>query len=134
MAFPVRRMRRLRRTSALRRLVAEARLNVDDLVARLFVREDISSPAPVPSLPGVVQHTRDSLRKEVRELAGLGIPAVILFGVPARKDAHGSAAWNRHGIVQIVLRALREGLSAYLVLIADLCLSESVVHSQSDAL
>src|SRR5437762_8016508 len=107
MTFPTRRMRRLRRTPALRRMVAETRLSVDDLVAPLFVREDISSPAPVLSLPGVVQHTRESLRKEVRELAGLGIPAVILFGIPTRKDAEGSEAWNRDGIVQVALRDLR---------------------------
>src|SRR5881275_319289 len=108
MAFPARRMRRLRRTPALRRLVAEARVTVDDLVAPLFVREDISSPVPVTSLPGVVQHTRESLRKEVRELAGLGVPAVILFGIPARKDAQGSEAWNSDGIVQAALRDLRD--------------------------
>src|SRR2546423_2029572 len=100
MAFPARRMRRLRRTPAMRRLVAEARVTVDDLVAPLFVREDIAVPSPVPSLPGVVQHTRESLRKEVRELAGLGLPGVILFGIPARKDAQGSEAWNSDGIVQ----------------------------------
>src|SRR3954451_8207743 len=99
MAFPARRMRRLRRTPALRRLVAEARLGVDDLVAPLFVREDITSPAPVPSIPDVVQHTRESLRKELRELAGLGAAGVVLFGVPARKDAQGSEAWNPDGIV-----------------------------------
>src|SRR6184192_3820404 len=108
MAFPARRMRRLRRTTALRRLVAETRLTVDDLVAPLFVREGIEMPAPVPSLPGVVQHTRESLRKEVRELADLGLPAVILFGVPANKDPQGSEAWNPEGIVQVALRDLRD--------------------------
>src|ERR687890_2917417 len=90
MPFPERRMRRLRRTPALRRLVAETHLSVDDLVAPLFVREGISEPQPIASLPGVVQHTRESLRKEVTELAGLGVPGVILFGVPERKDAEGS--------------------------------------------
>src|SRR5436305_15015488 len=108
-------MRRLRRTPALRRLVAEARLTVDDLMAPLFVREDISSPAPVPSLPGVVQHTRESLRKEVRELAGLGIPAVILFGIPARNDAQGSEAWYRDGSVPAALRDLRDEIGDALV-------------------
>src|SRR6266513_3210203 len=101
MAFPARRLRRLRRTPALRRLVAEARVTVDDLVAPLFVREGIEAPQPIASLPGVVQHTRESLRKEVRELADLGLPAVILFGVPARKDPVGSEAWNPEGIVQM---------------------------------
>src|SRR5947209_18677051 len=124
MAFPARRLRRLRRTPALRRMVAEARITVDDLVAPLFVREDIASPAPVPSLPGVVQHTRESLRKEVRELAGLGIPAVVLFGIPSRKDAQGSEAWNPDGIVQAALRDLRAEDGDSLVLMADLCLDE----------
>src|SRR5438874_13833211 len=128
MAFPARRMRRLRRTPALRRLVAETRLSVDDLVAPLFVREDISSPAAVPSLPGVVQHTRESLRKEVRELAGLGIPAVILFGIPARKDAEGSEAWNPDGIVQVALGDLRDEVGDSLVVMADLCLDEYTDH------
>ncbi len=127
-------MRRLRRTPALRRLVAETRLSVDDLVAPLFVREDISSPAPVPSLPGVVQHTRESLRKEVRELASLGIPAVILFGIPARKDAEGSEAWNPDGIVQLALRDLRDEVGDSLVLMADLCLDEYTDHGHCGVL
>src|SRR3954467_640516 len=127
-------MRRLRRTPALRRLVAEARLSVDDLVAPLFVREDISSPAPVLSLPGVVQHTRESLRKEVRELAGLGIPAVILFGIPTRKDAEGSEAWNADGIVQVALRDLRDEVGDTLVLMADLCLDEYTDHGHCGVL
>jgi porphobilinogen synthase len=127
-------MRRLRRTPALRRLVAEARLSVDDLVAPLFVREDITSPAPVQSLPGVVQHTRESLRKEVRELAGLGVPGVVLFGVPARKDAQGSEAWNPDGIVQVALRDLRAEVGDSVVLMADLCLDEYTDHGHCGVL
>src|SRR5437763_11987222 len=127
-------MRRLRRTPALRRLVAEARLTVDDLVAPLFVREDIAAPEPVASLPGVVQHTRESLRKEVRELAGLGLPAVILFGIPSRKDAEGSEAWNPNGIVQIALRDLRDEVGDELVLMADLCLDEYTDHGHCGVL
>jgi porphobilinogen synthase len=134
MAFPARRLRRLRRTPALRRLVAEARVTVDDVVAPLFVREDIAAPAPVPSLPGVVQHTRESLRKEVRELAGLGIPGVILFGIPARKDAQGSEAWNRDGIVQAALRDLRDEVGDSLVMMADLCLDEYTDHGHCGVL
>ncbi|MBV9410171.1 MAG: porphobilinogen synthase, partial [Acidimicrobiia bacterium] len=134
MTFPERRMRRLRRTPALRRLVAETRLSVDDLVAPLFVREDITSPAPVTSLPGVVQHTRESLRKEVRELAGLGIPAVILFGIPAHKDPEGSEAWNPDGIVQLALRDLRDEVGDSLVLMADLCLDEYTDHGHCGVL
>jgi porphobilinogen synthase len=121
-------MRRLRRTPALRRLVAETRLAVDDLVAPLFVREGIHEPRPIPSLPGVVQHTRESLVKEARRLASLGVPAVILFGVPARKDPEGSEAWSPDGIVQVSLRDLRDELGDSLVLIADLCLDEYTDH------
>src|SRR3954471_19152353 len=118
MSFPARRLRRLRRTPALRRLVSEVRLSVDDLVAPLFVREGVDAPVPVPSLPGVVQHTRESLRKEVRELADFGIPAVILFGVPAHKDPEGSEAWNPDGIVQLALSDLRDEVGDSLVLMA----------------
>ncbi|HMQ26879.1 MAG TPA: porphobilinogen synthase, partial [Acidimicrobiales bacterium] len=119
---------RLRTTPAMRRWVAEARLSVDDLVAPLFVREGIDEPQPIASLPGVVQHTRESLRKEVRELVGLGIPAVILFGVPASKDAEGSQAWDPDGIVQVALKDLRDDVGDDLVLMADLCLDEYTDH------
>ena len=128
MAFPLHRPRRLRTTSALRRLVAETRLGVDDLVAPLFVREGITEPQPIGSLPGVVQHTRESLRKEVASLAALGVPGVILFGVPARKDAVGSEAWNPDGIVQLALRDLRDEVGDRLVLMADNCLDEYTDH------
>jgi porphobilinogen synthase len=124
----------LRRSAALRRLVAETRLGVDDLVAPLFVREGIDEPQPIVSLPGVVQHTRASLRAEVKELAALGIPAVILFGVPARKDAVGSEAWNPDGIVQVGLRDLRDDLGDELVLMADTCLDEYTDHGHCGVL
>jgi porphobilinogen synthase len=126
--FPQRRLRRLRRTPAMRRLVAEAHLSIDDLIAPLFVREGIDEPAAINSLPGVVQHTRESLRKEVHELAVLGVPAVILFGVPAHKDATGSGAWDPDGIVQVALRDLRSELGDEVVLMADLCLDEYTDH------
>ena len=128
MSFPQRRLRRLRRTPALRRLVAETRLSVDDLIVPLFVREGIDHPHEIASLPGVVQHTRESLRKEVHELAQLGIPAVILFGVPATKDAEGSGAWDHDGIVQVALRDLRGDMGDDLVIMADLCLDEYTDH------
>ena len=134
MAFPARRLRRLRRTPALRRLVAETRLGVDDLIAPLFVREGIAEPQPIASLPNVVQHTRESLVKEVRELAELGVPGVILFGVPARKDATGSEAWNPEGIVQAALRDLRDEVGDRLVLLADLCLDEYTDHGHCGVL
>jgi porphobilinogen synthase len=127
-------MRRLRRTPALRRLVAETHVSVDDLVAPLFVREGIDDPQPIASLPGVVQHTRDSLRKEVRELVSLGVPAVVLFGVPEAKDAQGSGAWDPDGIVQVALRDLRDEVDDQMVLIADLCLDEYTDHGHCGVL
>jgi porphobilinogen synthase len=127
-AFPQRRLRRLRRTPALRRLVAETRLSVDDLIVPLFVREGIDHPHEISSLPGVFQHTRESLRKEVHELADMGVPAVILFGVPAHKDAEGSGAWDADGIVQVALRDLRADMGDDLVVMADLCLDEYTDH------
>lgn len=128
MTFPQQRLRRLRRTPSLRRLVAETRLGVDDLVAPLFVREGIDAPVPLQSLPGVVQHTRDSLRAEVAELVGLGVNAVILFGVPGSKDAEGSGASDPDGIVQLALKDLRDDLGDSVVLMADLCLDEYTDH------
>jgi porphobilinogen synthase len=130
MSFPARRLRRLRRTPALRRLVAETRLNVDDLVAPLFVRAGITEPAPIDSMPGVVQHTLESLRKEVRALADLGVPGVILFGIPAAgtKDAEGSQAWAADGIAQVALRDIRDEVGDQLVVMADLCLDEYTDH------
>src|SRR3954464_754007 len=127
-------MRRLRRTPALRRLVAETRLSVDDLVAPLFVREGIDEPQPIASLPGVVQHTRESLRKEAARLVDLGVPALILFGVPATKDAEGSGAWDPDGIVQVALRDLRDDVGDDLVLLADLCVDEYTDHGHCGVL
>ncbi len=128
MEFPRRRLRRLRRTDAVRRLVAETSLSVDDLVAPLFVREGIDRPAPVPSLPGVVQHTRSSLLAEVQQLIGLGVPAVILFGIPSVKDDTGSGAWDPDGIVQVALRELKDAVGNDIVLISDLCVDEYTDH------
>jgi porphobilinogen synthase len=112
----------------MRRLVAETRLGVDDLVAPLFVREDLDAPAPIESLPGVVQHSRSSLVAEVGELVDLGVPAVILFGIPGRKDAAGTGASDPDGVVQIALRDLRDRFGDRVVLMADLCLDEYTDH------
>jgi porphobilinogen synthase len=112
----------------MRRLVAETRVSVDDLVAPLFVKEGITAPEPVSSMPGVVQHSQESLRAEVRELAALGIPAVILFGVPAHKDPTGSGADARDGVLQVALRNLRDDHGAELVVMADTCLDEYTDH------
>ena len=126
--FPASRPRRLRTTQAMRDLVAETRLSVDDFVAPLFVREGIDAPMPIASLPGVVQHSRASLREEVRELCDLGVKSVILFGVPAKKDEIGSGAFDPNGIVQVALRDLRDDLGDRMVLMADLCVDEYTSH------
>ena len=109
-------------------MVAETTLTPDDLIAPLFVREGITDPVPIASLPGVVQHSRASLVQEVQELVDLGIPSVILFGVPEHKDAEGSGASDPDGIVQVALRDLRDAFGDDVVLIADLCLDEYTDH------
>jgi len=115
-------------------MVAETRLSPDDLIAPLFVREDITEPQPIASLPGVVQHTRASLRREVAELAALGVPGVLLFGIPATKDADGSGAWDPDGIVQVALRDLRDDVGDDVVLMADLCVDEYTDHGHCGVL
>ena len=112
----------------MRELVAENRLHVSDLVAPLFVREGITTPQPIASLPGVVQHTLDSLVTEVVSLRDLGVKAIILFGVPAKKDAEGSGAWDPNGIAQVALRQLRATVGDDVVLMADLCVDEYTSH------
>ena len=128
MGFPATRMRRLRRSGAIREMLAETTVAPADLIAPLFVREGIEEPQPIPSLPGVVQHTVESLVKEGRRLAGLGIPALVLFGVPKKKDSVGSGASDPAGIVQIALSRLSDELGESTVLIADLCLDEYTDH------
>ncbi len=118
----------------MRDLVARHHLRVDDLVAPLFVREGIDEPQPIESLPGVVQHTRDSLRAEVATLAGLGVRSVILFGVPEHKDAVGSGAFDPHGIVQLALDDLRSDLGDDVVVMADLCVDEYTDHGHCGVL
>lgn len=115
-------------------MVAETHISVDDLIAPLFVREDIDEPQPIVSLPGIMQHTHDSLRAEVKELAGLGVPGVVLFGLPARKDPTGSEAWNPDGVVQIALKNLRDDHGDSLVAIADLCVDEYTDHGHCGVL
>ena len=109
-------------------MVAETVLTPNDLIAPLFVREGITEPQPIVSLPGVQQHTLGSLRTEVEHLVGLGVPAVILFGVPEHKDAEGTGASDPDGIVQVALRELRDTFGDDVVLIADLCLDEYTDH------
>ena len=112
----------------------ETSLAPSDLIAPLFVKEGIAEPVPIPSMPGQCQHTLDSLRKEAREIAERGVLAFMLFGVPERKDAEGSEAWNPEGIAQRGLRVLREELGPEHVVIADLCLDEYTDHGHCGVL
>ncbi|HEY9523629.1 MAG TPA: porphobilinogen synthase [Thermopolyspora sp.] len=126
--FPVARPRRLRRTAPIRRMVAGTRPHPAELILPMFVKEGISEPQPVESMPGVVQHTRDSLREAAYEAAELGVGGVILFGIPAEKDARGSAADDPDGIVQLALRDLARDVGGRLVVMSDTCLDEYTDH------
>jgi porphobilinogen synthase len=132
--FPASRPRRLRHSRVLRDLARETEVSRRDLIAPLFVKEGIAEPVPIGSMPGHYQHTVDSLRKEAAELADLGIQALLLFGVPAEKDAEGSEAWAPDGISQLALRALHGDLGDRVALIGDLCLCEYTDHGHCGVL
>jgi porphobilinogen synthase len=134
MTFPTERPRRLRRTPALRSLVRETELQPHQLIVPLFVKEGIDEPVDIASMPGQSQHTLESLRKEAVEIAELGVLSFMLFGVPARKDAEGSEAWNPDGIAQRAIRALREEFGDERVIIPDLCLDEYTEHGHCGVL
>jgi porphobilinogen synthase len=127
MAFPLHRPRRLRRTEALRRMVRETTLSPSDFVYPLFVMEGKGERRPIASMPGIFNLTVDSAVAEAKAARGLGIPALILFGLPARKDAEGTQAYATDGIVQRALRAVKEAVPE-LQLIADVCLCEYTDH------
>jgi len=132
--FPQARPRRLRRTAALRRLVAQTSVRPADLLLPMFIKEGISEPQPVVSMPGVVQHTRDSLRKAAAEAVAAGVGGLVLFGVPAVKDARGSAADDPNGILALALRDLASEVGDATVLMADLCLDEYTDHGHCGVL
>jgi porphobilinogen synthase len=129
-AFPVTRLRRLRSSSALRSLVRETRFDLDALVYPLFVGP---STQRNEALPALGRFSVEELVREAEELAGLGVPAVILFGIPEEKDERGSGAWDDDGIVQRALRALRAGVPG-LVLVTDVCLCEYTSHGHCGVL
>jgi porphobilinogen synthase len=133
-AFPVARPRRLRRTPALRAMVAETSLRPADLVLPMFIKEGLGEPQPVGSMPGVVQHTRDSLRKAAAEAAAAGVGGMIVFGIPAAKDGRGSAADDPAGISQVALADLRAETGDACVIMADLCLCEYTDHGHCGVL
>ena len=127
-AFPTVRPRRLRRTPALRRLVAETSLEARQLILPVFVREGATEPVPISSMPGVVQHTRDSLRKAAAEAADLGLGGIMLFGVPTEKDPRGSGAVDPAGILNLAIADVVAEVGDALPVMADLCLDEFTDH------
>jgi porphobilinogen synthase len=134
MGYPTVRPRRLRRTAALRRLVAETTVEPRQLVLPLFVREGASEPNPISSMPGVVQHTRDSLRKAAAEAAELGLGGVMLFGVPTHKDARGTGALDPAGILNVAIADVVAEVGDALPVMADLCLDEFTDHGHCGVL
>ncbi len=131
---PVVRPRRLRRTKALRDLVAETTLEPRQLVLPVFVREGATEPVPIGSMPGVVQHTRDSLRKAAAEAAQLGIGGIMLFGVPETKDATGSAGCDPQGVLNVAIADVAAEVGDALPVMADLCLDEFTDHGHCGVL
>jgi porphobilinogen synthase len=131
---PVVRPRRLRRTAALRALVAETSLEARQLVLPVFVREGAAEPVPISSMPGVVQHSRDSLKAAAAEAAGLGLGGIMLFGVPSEKDARGSGACAADGILNLAIGDVAAEVGDALPVMADLCLDEFTDHGHCGVL
>jgi porphobilinogen synthase len=133
-AGPVIRPRRLRVSAPMRRLVAETRLHPAELVLPVFVREGISEPVPVSSMPGVVQHTRETLRKAAAEAADAGVGGIMLFGLPLEKDACGTAGTDPDGILQQAIRDVVAEVGDAVVVMSDLCLDEFTDHGHCGVL
>ncbi|MFF7294031.1 porphobilinogen synthase [Microbacterium sp. NPDC008134] len=134
MSFPEVRLRRLRQSPAVRQLVRETSLQPQQLVLPMFVREGLTDPAPIGSMPGVVQHSMDSLRAAAVEAAETGVGGVMLFGVPAVRDARGSGADAPHGILNLATEALAAEVGDALVVQTDLCLDEFTDHGHCGVL
>ncbi|HEU5332084.1 MAG TPA: porphobilinogen synthase [Actinocrinis sp.] len=132
--YPNARPRRLRRTAAMRRLVAETRLHPADFVLPMFVKEGLAEPRPIPSMPGVVQHTLPSLRKAAREAVGAGVGGLMLFAVPEERDAVGSAGVAPDGILQRAIREVADEVGDDTVIMSDLCLDEFTDHGHCGVL
>ncbi len=132
--FPTSRPRRLRRTAALRRLVAEVEVRASDLVLPMFVREGLDEPVPISSMPGVVQHSNESLVKAAVEAVSAGVGGLMIFGVPDHKDATGSGADDPDGVLNVALRRLHDELGDDTVLMSDLCLDEFTDHGHCGVL
>ena len=132
--FPTHRPRRLRRTPAMRRLVSETSVQPRQLILPMFVKEGATEPIPIASMPGVVQHTRDTLRKAAVEAVQAGVGGLMVYGVPLTHDAVGSGATDPNGILNVALRDLRGELGDDTVLMSDLCLDEFTDHGHCGVL
>src|SRR6476660_3412773 len=132
--FPIVRPRRGRRTPAIRRLVAQTRLHSADLVLPMFVKESLSEPVPLTSMPGVLQHTRDSLKAAAASAVSAGVGGLMIFGIPSVRDGVGSQATEPDGILNVALADLRSEVGADTVLMADLCLDEFTDHGHCGVL
>jgi porphobilinogen synthase len=134
MGYPSSRPRRLRRTEAIRRLVAETDLSARHLVLPMFVREGIDEPVHIASMPGVLQHTRDSARKVIAEAAELGLGGVMLFGIPAEKDAIGSGAYDPDGVLNVAIADAVAEVGGRMTVMGDLCIDEFTDHGHCGVL
>jgi porphobilinogen synthase len=132
--FPAQRPRRLRTSAAMRRFVAETTVRPSQLVLPMFVKEGATEPVPIATMPGVVQHTRDSLRKAAVEAVQAGVGGLMLFGVPEHKDAVGSGGVDPKGVLNVALRDLRSELGDETVLMSDLCIDEFTDHGHCGVL
>jgi porphobilinogen synthase len=134
MSYPDVRPRRLRRTAAMRRLVTETRVAPAELVLPMFIREGLTEPRPIASMPGVVQHSRDSLRKAVAEAASAGVGGIMLFGVPSTKDEIGSGGTDPSGVLNVAIRDVVAEVGDSTVVMSDLCLDEFTSHGHCGVL
>lgn len=134
MSFPNQRPRRLRTTPAMRRMTAEHRLAPAELILPAFIREGLSEPNPIASMPGVVQHTTDSLKRAAAEAAELGLGGVMLFGIPSERDAEGSASLDPNGVLNKAIRDVRAEIGDELVVMSDVCLDEFTDHGHCGVL
>ncbi|GAA1352466.1 porphobilinogen synthase [Falsarthrobacter nasiphocae] len=134
MSFPSQRLRRLRQSAAMRGLVAETRLSAGSLILPAFVREGLSEPSPITSMPGVVQHSRDSLKRAAAEAVEAGVGGIMLFGVPEAHDATGSGAIDPEGILNVAIADVRAEVGDDLVVMSDVCLDEFTDHGHCGVL
>lgn len=134
MSFPTHRPRRLRTTPAMRRMTAENRLAAPELILPAFIREGLTEPNPITSMPGVVQHTTDSLKRAAAEAVQLGVGGIMLFGIPAERDARGTASLDPDGVLNKAIRDVRAEVGDELVVMSDVCLDEFTDHGHCGVL